>query len=582
MIVSAKKYVAAFAGAAVIAMAVSACGGGGEPTTTAPTSTDVDLSSVTPGFTATARTLEIEAGESVDHGDIAFACAGGSDDCVVMVIVTDGTVTATSTGGTVSAMNSDDYRRSVTPMDVGLSPVTPGFMAEADTIRIEAGESEDHGEITFACAPDGRDCVVVVVMVAGDGTISATSTGGEVTASDAGEPNTLVDQKLDAAIDAGHSTNSPNLDSTGAPEDSLGYAAITDAMHADIDGRPARVYELVTPATGTNPAVMNTLVIYSNTDFLTSTDFEDVYPFNFNADSNPGDDALEIASGASGRVDESMIGGENLPTDVADDGSFRGRFDGASGVYTCTDNSGCTLTFDSSGNVTGVVGDMHFTPDQDATVLASDPEYMYFGYWLRESEDRNGDPTFEAAGLYDGHVRSSINDVQSLEGSATYEGSATGLYARRWTDAHNTVVRRRAGQFTADAVLTANFGGESVAAIDHYSISGTISNFMAGDQAIDPSWHVELQRADFGPLARLGPRNDFSGGTQDADENGMAIQGPADPGDWSGRFFGEVDVDADPGTNGNQSTLPSGIAGSFDGHFNNGDVIGAFAADRQD
>ena len=539
----------------------------------------VNLSGVSDGFMAEGGTITIMAGETEVRGDIEFSCAAGRYDCEVTVMVdSGGTITVTSTGGTVTAMNAPGYPPGT--MTVDLSSVTAGFLADAVTmLKIEAGDSKNHGDIRFSCASGGRDCVVMV-MVADDGTISALSSGGEVTASDVGEPNTLADQKREDAIELGHSVNVPNLETSGAPESSLGYEEMTDAMLAEIDGRPANVYELVTPAMGMVPAAMDTLVIYSNTDFETPTDFAEVYPLDVNADTNsPGNDALEIALGASDRDDVENIGGENRPTTVQANGSFPGTFDGAAGVYTCTDGGGCTLTYDSERNVMGVSGDMHFTPDADETVLATDPDYMYFGYWLRESEDRDGDPTFEVAGLYGGADPSGISDVQNLEGSATYEGSATGLYVRRWTDANNMVVRRRAGQFTADALLTANFGGDTVPAADHYSISGTISSFMAGGRALDPNWRLALRRAEFGSGATLGLHNDFSGGTQDVDGNDMF--GTAAEGDWNGRFFGEVEVDNDSGTDGNQSTLPSGVAGSFDGHFNNGDVIGAFAVDRQ-
>ncbi|MDE0391716.1 MAG: hypothetical protein OXI57_06555 [Rhodospirillales bacterium] len=568
MIASAKRYMTAFAAAALIAVGVSACGGGGPTTTLTP----VDLGPVTDGFMAEAGTLEIEAGETVVRGDIAFSCAADGDDCTVTVTVEDGRIGATSTGGMVTAMNSAAYAESLRTRSVSLSGVTAGFTAEDGTVtiragqtavygdirfscaagrydcevtvtvaddgtitaastggtvtamnapgyppdtmtvdlsdvtvgflaeaitmlEIDAGDSKNHGDIRFSCAAGGRDCVVMVMVDAG-GNVTATSTGGDVTASDAGSPDTLADRTREDAIETGHSTNVPNLQTSGAPDDGLGYSEMTGTMHAEIGGRPAEVYELVTPATGTDAAMTDTLVIYSNVPFLTPTEFEEVYPFDVNADPNQGNDALAIAIGATAQVDVELIVGDMPSSNVPQDGTFRGTFDGAAGEYTCTDSGGCTLSFDSGGNVTDVSGDMHFTPDAGETVLATDPDYMYFGYWLRESEDSGGDPTFEVAGLYGGAEPSDINDVQILEGSATYEGAATGLYVRRWTDANNDVVRRRAGQFSADVMLEANFGGDTVPAIDHYSISGTIGNFMAGGRALDPNWHLALRRAE--------------------------------------------------------------------------------------
>ena len=187
MIASAKRYMTAFAAAALIAVAVSACGGGGGgggggTTVAPPTPEDVALRGLTSGFMANAGTVTIEAGQSTDHGDIAFACATGGADCEVMVMVeANGDVTATSTGGTVTATNSDDYEISLTPMPVDLLPIASGFMVEADSITIEAGQSEDHGDIAFTCAAGGRDCTVMVRVGMG-GTAAATSTGGTVSA----------------------------------------------------------------------------------------------------------------------------------------------------------------------------------------------------------------------------------------------------------------------------------------------------------------------------------------------------------------------------------------------------------------
>ena len=41
-------------------------------------------------------------------------------------------------------------------------------------------------------------------------------------------------------------------------------------------------------------------------------------------------------------------------------------------------------------------------------------------------------------------------------------------------------------------------------------------------------------------------------------------------------------VDGDNTMPGNQSTLPSGVAGTFDAQFTNGAVIGSFGAEKDD
>ena len=114
------------AGALALSLALAGCGGGGSsgspqatnsgggappPAPAAPM--QVSLASVTTdgaGYTAPMATgddpIEIDAGMSADSGSVTFTCAAGGDDCTVMVAA-DGSVT--STGGTVTAMNSTAY-----------------------------------------------------------------------------------------------------------------------------------------------------------------------------------------------------------------------------------------------------------------------------------------------------------------------------------------------------------------------------------------------------------------------------------------------------------------------------------------
>ena len=208
-------------------------------------------------------------------------------------------------------------------------------MAGAGTVQVAAGQSVNHGDIEFTCAAGGADCEVMVMMDANGG-ITATSTGGMVTASDASDPNTLADQRLDAGIKAGHSTNWPVLQADGTPPASLGYVAMTDTAVAEIDGWTPSVHELETPATNADPAMTDTLVIYSNTDFLTPRDFAEVYPFDVD-DNGDGDyDSWLLISS-----DWDNIGGGILPTNMNYEEKLMDRtLDGAPGTYVCADVRG--------------------------------------------------------------------------------------------------------------------------------------------------------------------------------------------------------------------------------------------------
>ena len=108
------------------------------------------------------------------------------------------------------------------PTDVDLSRVTSGFMANAGTVTIEAGQSTDHGDIQFGCATGGADCEVMVMVDTGG--VIRPHRPGTVTAMNApGYPRGTVNVDLsnvtvgflamqhDAWIKAGESKNHGDL-----------------------------------------------------------------------------------------------------------------------------------------------------------------------------------------------------------------------------------------------------------------------------------------------------------------------------------------------------------------------------------
>ena len=171
-----------------------------------------------------------------------------------------------------------------------------------------------------------------------------------------------------------------------------------------------------------------------------------------------------------------------------------------------------------------------------------------------------------------------IATVQTLEGAATYKGPATGKYVRKEFDANGNPEHLYGGQFTATAELNAYFVGDDVAANKHNRIEGMITTFMDNDEMIDERWKVMLNMAPYDSAATgLSSAGEFSGTTSTSDdEEGMSS------GNWHGQFFGEVILDTDDATTGNQSKLPSGVAGEFNGHFTNGHVLGAFGATQNE
>ena len=375
-----------------------------------------------------------------------------------------------------------------------------------------------------------------------------------------------VAEALDDAINADPASTAPDLldaNGSGTPADNTMLEEMTDVTRARIVDWDDNVYVREIGEDETD-----TFVIYSNKDEPEPTPFNMVYPLD-------SDDSLVVNTAnvelVSGVTDfPSAVNQTEVP--FMDDAEFSGMFHGAPGTYTCV--SMCELSTDVNGALAEVGGVWRFAPDDNEFLVpVDDSDYVHFGYWMHQSE-ANDDPIIMVGAIAGGTAESPINTVQELEGRATYEGSATGVYVKRRVTPDGQVDNRRGGQFTADAMLTATFGGGNVPANDHYSIVGSIDNFRdSRGRSVDSSWTVELEAAPFGSLqsgALTGTNsNVFSGATEG--DQGLT-------GAWNGRFFGPND-DAMPG---NQPTFPSGVAGTFSGHFTNGDVLGAFGAEIAD
>ena len=407
-------------------------------------------------------------------------------------------------------------------------------------------------------------CLSGVLSACGGG-----SDGGPPSSSPPAIPQDVA-KALDDAINADPASTAPDLldaNGSGTPADNTMLEEMTDATRARIVDWDDNVYVREIGEDETD-----TFVIYSNKDEPEPTPFNMVYPLD-------SDDSLVVNTAnvelVSGVTDfPSAVNQTEVP--FMDDAEFSGMFHGAPGTYTCV--SMCELSTDVNGALAEVGGVWRFAPDDNEFLVpVDDSDYVHFGYWMHQSE-ANDDPIIMVGAIAGGTAESPINTVQTLEGRATYEGSATGVYVKRRVTPDGEVDNRRGGQFTADAMLTATFGGGNVPANDHYSIVGSIDNFRdRRGRTIDSSWSVALEAALFGTQqsgALTGTNsNVFSGATEG--DQGLT-------GAWNGRFFGPVVIDNDDAMPGNQPTFPSGVAGTFSGHFTNGDVLGAFGAEIAD
>ena len=237
----------------------------------------------------------------------------------------------------------------------------------------------------------------------------------------------------------------------------------------------------------------------------------------------------------------------------ADEGlSFTGAFSGAPGEYTCS-GSACSVTLDDGGTPTAMGGVWTFAPAAGAMVWIPDYDYLNFGWWLDASDDdAYGFQTFaDAAGFPAG----AGNVAAAMEGSATYRGAAAGVWATV-DSAGGRVTNARSGEFTAEAVLTANFFG----ALDAGAVNGEIRSFRDGSGRRLDGWQVILNAAKLttGAASFAGE----TGGTLGPDTNGA--------GHWEGRFHGTDGAE--------MNARPSHVTGRFDLQFPGAHLAGAFGA----
>ncbi|MCY4241585.1 MAG: hypothetical protein OXD36_07565 [Rhodobacter sp.] len=243
--------------------------------------------------------------------------------------------------------------------------------------------------------------------------------------------------------------------------------------------------------------------------------------------------------------------------DLDDDDELKGTFIGLDGTFKCTENA-CAASrneTDDAATVT-LAGNWIFTVDGNAARLKvpakyaemSNPEFLTFGYWWRETVGSDDKPSIEVdAFVNSGGILTTLPGGTDSDAdppiSASYSGKASGAYVREVLDGGKKVPAA-AGLFTADVTLNAVFTGDTGS-----TVSGSIHDFKDGTTQIS-DWKLAL------------------GGSVLTETGGFDGKAGAE-GTYRGSFYGEDGDDA-----------PSGAAGVFDSGttFANGQAAGAFGA----
>ena len=278
-------------------------------------------------------------------------------------------------------------------------------------------------------------------------------------------------------------------------------------------------------------------------------------------------DFTTAVSGATA-VNRSVITGE-VPTDGS---HFAATFNAnptdnnpaRSGRFFCPGNiattTGCSISVDASGVLRSITG-YTFQYAVAGTTRRVDSDYLAWGVWVHVPNSLPGvDSTGRTNPATVAAFSSGSDPFQvaaALTGTATYNGVASGLYSAGGAVEY----------FEADASLSADFGGrtanDSTPATDGSdsfllgAVTGSISNIKAGGMDVDGS--ITLGRApliagDATPTVGNAATR-FTGNTQGT------LGGRAMSGSWTGQFYGPNRAPA--GSVAVRTEFPTTASGTF-------------------
>ena len=113
--------------------------------------------------------------------------------------------------------------------------------------------------------------------------------------------------------------------------------------------------------------------------------------------------------------------------------ALSGTFGAAAGEYSCTGSSAtaCQIVVALDGTFTPT-GTWNFTADAGAMISLADAAYLHLGWWVEApGQDQTGNHAFQTFAGATGLTAFTGGNVTALEGSATYQGAAAGVYVLR-------------------------------------------------------------------------------------------------------------------------------------------------------
>ena len=562
---------------------------------------------------------EIPAGMSETYGGVNFACADGEQACTVTLKVTQSEtgvdmVSAERTGGEVTASFVDPLDNPDTDMNTANPASISAILRVAiDGMAVEANATASPPS---AAAPAGADSDGTSVGGMKSGMLGVSELDN-IGAADASKISVTGDFDPNSADVADTEPNEGNDTLNGGATDSAlgrtGWNAHR-VMHEDWGD---------TSMPNRDGGYETAAVVYSNIQPSSDVAFADVrnviahdnYRVWFTMAAGVVTIDTTQAAWAVPTANIVITVEDALVADITQvktmDEQVQGTYFGASGLFTCT-SATCRITRAAAGSTNFGIGDddpvldgsqeggtWTFAPADGATVNLPDQNWLAFGFWLTAPDDA-ADGTHRVGVFHDGmqaydYGNANNDDTGRLAGTATYQGSAAGLY----------VNRDNSGVFTADVNLDADFETNMLSGrVDNFKNSR--GGFISSDTRTDPNdpqqggegdWFVELRRSAIGTMANQVDQpatNGVAAGNIGGSADGVQWSG----GEWNAQLYGHggrvpVPMMVSP-TNPtemvvapahmNPGVAPSGVAGTFravtdelsDGTHKG--VVGAFGA----
>ena len=232
--------------------------------------------------------------------------------------------------------------------------------------------------------------------------------------------------------------------------------------------------------------------------------------------------------------------------------------------------------------------------------MSAKTEYVSFGYWLTTTDDpkKHTIHTFaEGYGYTGDHALIETADVPLLRGSASYSGGAAGVYVLKTGNVDNLDLHD--GEFVADVTLKAQFHdpNNKKAVAEEWEITGNINDFRSStnnDHDLS-GWDLKLS-ADLGTRNAGNVAMPNQVGSPSLTLSKAETMGGGATGAWAATFYGNAGSDTTTiaesakalgvteaqitGTEEHADDYPEAVVGQFNGHFVNGDVVGAFGAEK--